>query len=191
MIHDDSLRFDRAQCQTELLEERRCIPDIEALSQKLRSCFQGAADPLPQDFSRLFTVDKLFELDRSLIPECIGMYDKLEVKHEPLSLIPPEFLCPFPPLQPAFYHPHMPDMPSPELDLFDLDDHFASDEVRLAQLTNKCQDDDDLEYYILEAADIVGLNGMKEFSDLGTEDAKSVLDCIFRRIVEYKMRPTI
>jgi intraflagellar transport protein 52 len=120
------------------------------------------------------------------------MYEKLDVKHEPLSLIPPEFVCPFPRLQPAFFHPNMADLPLPALDLFDLDEQFASDEIRLAQLTNKCQDDDDLEYYILEAADILGVNGMNGYDgDQNTEDAKSVLDYIFRRIVEYKMRPAV
>jgi len=189
LLRGTPLTFHRDKCQTDHLEERRCIPDVGALSQQVRTFFQGA-DPLPQDYTSLFVVDRLFKYDRSLIPECIDMYEKLDVKHEPLSLIPPEFVCPFPPLKPAVFHPRMPELPCPALDLFDLDEQFASDEIRLAQLTNKCQDDDDLEYYILEAADILGLYSMKDHcGELEREDAKSVLDYIFRRIVDYKMRP--
>lgn len=189
LLRKTSVTFDRDKCQTDQIEERRCIPDIGALSQQIRTYFQGA-DPLPQDYTSLFVVDRLFKYDRSLIPECIDMYEKLNVKHEPLTLIPPEFVCPYPLLQAAVFHPRMPELPCPALDLFDLDEQFASDEIRLAQLTNKCQDDDDLEYYILEAADILGLHGMKDLgSGLEKKDAKSVLDYIFRRIVDYKMRP--
>ena len=35
----------------------------------------------------------------------------------------------------------------------------AEDGVRLARLKNKCSADEDLEYYVREAADIVGLIG--------------------------------
>lgn len=194
LLRRTTIYFDRSQCQTELLEERRCIPDIGTLSQQLRSCFQGTADPLPQDFSRLFILDKLFKFDRNLIPECIDMYEKLDVKREPLSLIPPEFSCPFPSLQPACYHPRMPSMPPPALELFDIDEQFASDAVRLAQLTNKCKGDEDLENYILEAADALGVDRITEFND-GQSDgqskgAKKVLDSVFRQIAEFKMRLT-
>jgi hypothetical protein len=39
---------------------------------------------------------------------------------------------------------------------FDLDEHFASERLRLAQLTNKCNDDD-LEFYIKESGEILGV----------------------------------
>ena len=39
---------------------------------------------------------------------------------------------------------------------FDLDEHFASERLRLAQLTNKCNDDD-LEYYVKESGEILGV----------------------------------
>jgi intraflagellar transport protein 52 len=41
--------------------------------------------------------------------------------------------------------------------LFDLDDEFSQEKVRLAQLTNKCEDSD-LDYYIKEAGDILGIS---------------------------------
>jgi hypothetical protein len=43
---------------------------------------------------------------------------------------------------------------APALDQFDLDEHFASDRIRLAQLTNKCSGSDDLEYYIRESGEV-------------------------------------
>lgn len=33
------------------------------------------------------------------VPEVLGLYDALGVKHEPLRLIAPQFETPFPPLQ--------------------------------------------------------------------------------------------
>ncbi len=45
----------------------------------------------------------------------------------------------------------------PALDQFDLDEHFAKEGLRLAQLTNKCTSGaEDMEYYIAEAGEILG-----------------------------------
>ena len=38
------------------------------------------------------------------------------MKHEPLTLIPPQFVCPLPPLQPAVFPPTMKEPPPPALD---------------------------------------------------------------------------
>jgi len=87
-----------------------------------------------------------------------------------------------PPLQPAVFTPLLKDLPPPNLELFDLDEHFASTKARLAQLTNKCNDDD-LEYYIRECGDILGI--MEKLDD-NSKDAKHVLDYAFRSIVNWK-----
>lgn len=129
------------------------VPDTQALAEKLRPCLQEA-EPLPADFTRLFDT-KLFGFDTSVIPEVAKLYKQLQVKHEPLSLIRPQFETPLPPMQPAVFPPAMREPPPPALELFDLDDHFASERLRLAQLTNKCTDSD-LDFYIREAAEIVG-----------------------------------
>ena len=34
------------------------------------------------------------------------------------------------------------ELPNPKLELYDLDDAFSSEKARLAQVTNKCTDDD-------------------------------------------------
>jgi intraflagellar transport protein 52 len=74
------------------------------------------------------------------------------------------------------------DLPPPALDLFDLDEQFASTKVRLAQLTNKCNDDD-LEYYIRECGEILGIT---ERLDDSKRDARHILDHVFKSIVNWK-----
>ncbi len=76
------------------------------------------------------------------MPEAVDLYDRMRVKHEPLRLIAPQFEAPLPPLQAAVFPPILREPPPPALDLFDLDEHFASERVRLAHLANKCNDDD-------------------------------------------------
>ena len=78
------------------------------------------------------------------------------VKHEQLRLITPQFETPLPPLQAAVFPPTFHELPNPQLELFDLDEAFSSEKSRLAQITNKCTDDD-IEYYVREAADILGM----------------------------------
>jgi intraflagellar transport protein 52 len=51
----------------------------------------------------------------------------------------------------------------------------------MAQLTNKCSDDD-IEYYIRECGDILGVSGQVQQSD----DPKAILHYIFQEIVKYK-----
>jgi intraflagellar transport protein 52 len=111
---------------------------------------------LPRNFTTLFN-EKLYKFDTDLIPETIKLYTQLGVKHEPLTLIPPQFETPMPALQAAVFPPTLKELPPPSLDLYDLDEQFASEKIRLAQLTNKCSDDD-VEYYIRECGDILGVS---------------------------------
>lgn len=185
----DSVDEDRPEYQ-----ERTEIPDIEALAERYRSCLQESED-LPVDFTTLFD-HTLFKLDTNLIPEAIKLYTTLGVKHEPLSLIPPQFDVPLPPLQPAVFMPQMRELPPPALDLFDLDAHFATEKLRLAQLTNKCTTDKDLEYYIKEAGEILAITDAvtDHFKAPDEKDAKpyhemsasQVLEYVFKKLVAYK-----
>ena len=104
------------------------LPDSEALAERVRCCLQETEE-VTKDFTTLFD-DTLFKFDTSLIPEAVALFKELDVKHEPLSLIPPQFEHPLPPLQPAVFPPSLREPPPPALDLFDLDDQFASDKVR-------------------------------------------------------------
>ena len=164
------------------LNEYMPIPHIEALSMNVKSCLQGM-DELPRDFQKMFDM-KMFQFDTDLIPQTIQLYDVLGVPHDSLTLIPPQFECPLPKLSPATFPPAMREPAPPALDQFDLDEHFAKEGLRLAQLTNKCTNgDDDLEYYIAESGEIVGIMQDLPF---GERSAKHILFQIFKRIVNYK-----
>lgn len=161
------------------LSEYHHIPHTQGLAMNLRSCLQEN-EPLPRDFTQLFD-DSLFKFDTDLIPEGVKLYNQLGVKHEPLTLIPPQFETPMPALQPAVFPPCLREPPPPNLDLFDLDEQFASERVRLAQLTNKCTDDD-LDFYIRQAGEILGVS-----QKLGEKrSAKNILEYIFKELVGFK-----
>ena len=162
------------------------VPNIEALSKNLKPCLQGM-DELPRDFTRLFDMN-MFRFDTDLIPLTIKVYQQLGVPHETLTLIPPQFECPQPKLCAATFPPAMREPAPPALDQFDLDEHFAKEGLRLAQLTNKCTaGEEDLEYYIAESGEILGV-----MQDLpyGERSAKHILFHIFRQIVEFKKQDT-
>ena len=59
----------------------------------------------------------------------MALYDKLGVKKHALTLIHPQFEAPLPPLQPAVFPPAIKEPPPPALELFDLDECFATDHV--------------------------------------------------------------
>lgn len=158
------------------------VPNIEALSQILKPCLQGM-DDLPRDFTKLFDMN-MFKFDVDLIPYTIKVYENLGVPHDPLTLISPQFECPLPKLMPATFPPAMREPAPPALDQFDLDEHFAKESPRLAQLTNKCTSgEEDLEYFIAESGEILGIIPNLAF---GERSAKHILFYIFKQIVEFK-----
>lgn len=161
------------------LSDYQHIPHTQGLAMNLRSCLQEN-EPLPKDFTQLFD-DSLFKFDTDLIPEGVKLYQQLGVKHEPLTLIAPQFETPMPALQPAVFPPCLREPPPPNLDLWDLDEQFASERVRLAQLTNKCEDKD-LDFYIRQAGDILGVT--QKLQDGKT--SKHILQHIFKELVGYK-----
>ena len=155
------------------------IPNIISLSDKVKSCLEEAKEP-PRNFNDLYDMS-LFKIDNNLVPEAIELYDKLHVKHEILSIIPPQFETPLPPLQLAVFDPIIKDFPVPNLELYDLDEQFASEKIKLAQVTNKCNDED-LEYYIRECSDILGISGKIDNKD----DPKAVLAYVMKELINYK-----
>ena len=90
-----------------------------------------------------------------MVPDTIALFKSMEVKHEMLTLIVPQFEVPLLGLAPGVFPPVLRELPNPSLELFDLDDEFAQEKVRLAQLTNKCENKD-LDYFVREAGDILG-----------------------------------
>ena len=155
------------------------IPNIISLSDKVKSCLEEAKEP-PRNFNDLFDMN-LYTIDNNLVPESIELYDKLHVKHEILGIIPPQFETPLPPLQLAVFDPIIKDFSVPSLELFDLDEQFASEKIKLAQVTNKCNDED-LEYYIRECSDILGISGRIDSKN----DPKAVLAYVMKELINYK-----
>ncbi|XP_064624329.1 intraflagellar transport protein 52 homolog isoform X2 [Lineus longissimus] len=162
------------------IHDYNMLPEVGTLAGMVKTCLQES-DEVPRDITTLFD-NALFKLDTSTVPKAIKAFETLRVKHEPLTLITPQFETPLPPLQPAVFPPQFRELPPPCLDLFDLDEQFSSEKVRLAQITNKCSDDD-LEYYVRECGDILGV-AQKLPQDC--RDAKHMLEYILAQVVEFK-----
>ncbi|XP_063153253.1 intraflagellar transport protein 52 homolog isoform X2 [Candoia aspera] len=156
------------------------LPDIAILSERLRVCLQEG-DENPRDFTTLFDMS-IYQLDTTALPKIIKSYEQLNVKYEPLQLIQPQFETPLPALQPAVFPPAFRELPPPSLDLFDLDETFSSEKARLAQITNKCTEDD-LEFYVRKCGDILGVTNKLPKEQ---QDAKHILEHIFFQVVEFK-----
>lgn len=107
----------------------------------------------------------------------MGLYKQLKVKHDTLTLIPPQFETPFLGLQPALFPPILKELQPPKLELFDLDGEFASEKIKLAQVTNKCNNSD-LDYYIRECGDILGLKNKT--------NSKGILRSILSELINFK-----
>lgn len=78
--------------------------------------------------------------------------------------------------------PTFQELPPPPLELFNLDEEFASEKTKLAQLANKCNDSD-LEYFVRECGQILGIS-----SKLPAEDrtAKHILAAVLRQLILWK-----
>jgi intraflagellar transport protein 52 len=142
-------------------------------------------DPLPGDWTALFD-ESLFKLDTSLVPEAAALYGKLSIKKAPLTLIPPQFEAPLPPLRMAVFPPTIREPAPPPLELFDLDEAFASDHSKLAALAGKCSGEADIEYFVLEAGRLLGLRSAAEGAS-GTAAARTVLADVFSQVMQFKM----
>ncbi|XP_043946075.1 intraflagellar transport protein 52 homolog [Protopterus annectens] len=156
------------------------LPDTAKLSERLRVCLQEG-DENPRNFTTLFDMS-LFKLDTAALPNVIKSYEQMNVKHETLQLIQPQFETPLPALQPAVFPPSFRELPPPSLDLFDLNETFSSEKVRLAHITNKCTDED-LEFYVRKCGDILGVTSKLPKDN---HDAKHILEHIFFQVVEFK-----
>ncbi|KAM9859554.1 intraflagellar transport protein 52 homolog isoform 1-T2 [Aulostomus maculatus] len=176
----DNIQLNQIDAEDPEITDYTLLPDIGCLSEQLRVCLQEG-DENPRDFTSLFDMS-LFSLSTDTLPQVISAYKQLNVKGEPLQLITPQFETPLPQLQPAVFPPALSDLPPPMLDLFDLDEEFSSEKVRLAQITNKCTDDD-LEFYIRKCGEIVGVTPKLENDQ---RDAKHILEHILFQVVEFK-----
>uniref|UniRef100_A0A2K6T0I1 Intraflagellar transport 52 n=1 Tax=Saimiri boliviensis boliviensis TaxID=39432 RepID=A0A2K6T0I1_SAIBB len=156
------------------------LPHTATLSKRNRECLQES-DEIPRDFTTLFDLS-IFQLDTTAFHSVIEAHEQLNVKHEPLQLIQPQFETPLPTLQPAVFPPSFRELPPPPLELFDLDETFSSEKARLAQITNKCTEED-LEFYVRKCGDILGVTGKLPKDQ---QDAKHILEHVFFQVVEFK-----
>ncbi|OON20426.1 intraflagellar transport protein 52-like family protein, partial [Opisthorchis viverrini] len=179
-LSNDAIKLNIIDAEDPEIEPYHQVPDITSLANNLKSCLQES-DELPQNFAELFN-QGLFNMNLSLVPKALEAYEKLRVKHEPLSLITPQFETPLPPVQPAVFPPNFREPGPPPLELFDLDEQFSTSKARLAQVTNKCTEDD-LEYFVRECGDILAVS-----RKIPSEKrcARVILEVIFNELVEFK-----
>lgn len=84
------------------------------------------------------------------------------------------------------FPPTFQDLPPPALELYDLDEAFSSNFLKLSQLTNKYMSDTDstsekeLDYYIREFGAIMKINNSESLT------AKETLNHVFLKISNYK-----
>jgi intraflagellar transport protein 52 len=78
------------------------------------------------------------------------------------------------------FPPSFRELPPPPLELFDLDEAFSSEQSRLAQLANKCGEDD-LEYFIVAACEVFGVTPSSQ-----TRDARTLLHALVSEVATFK-----
>lgn len=107
------------------VQEYFFTPNIVSIAENVKSCLEETKDP-PKNFNEMFD-STMFSIDNNLVPEAIQLYSDLNVKHETLGIIPPQFETPLPPLQLAVFDPIIKDFENPSMELYDLDQQFASE----------------------------------------------------------------
>ena len=192
-LTSDDVKLNKIDAEDPEVADYTMVPETARMADIPRVCLQESEE-IPPAYTRLFN-SRLFSISTAAVPRAIQAHKELGVKHEPLRwasmpphlpsscrLITPQFETPLPPLQAAVFPPQFRNLPDPQLELFDLDEAFSSEKSRLAQITNKCGEED-LEYYIRESADILGVAAKLPNN---AQDAKHVLEYVFAHIVEFK-----
>ncbi|KAL3316265.1 Intraflagellar transport protein 52 [Cichlidogyrus casuarinus] len=154
LTESSSVQLDDIDAVDPDMDEYIQVPNIPLLAESIKCCLQESEE-VPNNVTGLFD-NSLFKLDTSLVIGALDAYKKLRVKHEPLSLIPPQLETTLPPLELCVLPPDFRDLNAPALELFDLDEQFCTTKSKLAQVTNKCNEND-LEYYVRECGDVLGI----------------------------------
>ncbi|XP_043488760.1 intraflagellar transport protein 52 homolog [Polistes fuscatus] len=166
--------------------EYNFVPDITQQADNPKVCTQDLDNiDIPREYMKLFK-HHFYSINLNMVPAAIKAYETLGIKHKPLSLIPPNFEAPLPPTQASVFPPSFQELPPPALELFDLDEAFSSDLLKLSQLTNKymstkdLSNDVELDHYIREFGSILRI------SNSDTHTANEVLNHVFQKICSYK-----
>lgn len=181
--------------------DNQLAPDTVYLAEQPKICLVETMDcDVPVDFKKMFDLN-LNALTNNHLKDVISTYEKLNVTYEPLKIIKPQFDIPLPPLTLAVFPPAFSELSAPTLELFDLDESFSTERMKLTQLTSKClasavkrktlpTDDDcsnELKYYILECARILGVNQSDDPVQRSTPaSANELLYRIALKIANYK-----
>jgi intraflagellar transport protein 52 len=160
--------------------ERYYTPDIASMSERLRPCIQES-EKMRSNFDDNFDRG-LFRMDLGNISETQKLAQTLGIKNEPLETVTPQFDTALPALTPAVFPPQMRDAPGPVLELFDLDDAFASSKTRLTQLAQRANPKK-AEQFTVQAAKILGILP-KLPADKQT--GRGVLEFMFTQVVRWK-----
>lgn len=181
VLNRTKIQLNAIDAQSPQIEEHHLLPDTAALASRLRVCLEKPAD-VPRDFTELFeTTPFTFHSDR--LPDALKAFKELDIKHETLTLIHPQLEVPVPPLQPAVFGPALKEEPAPALDLFDLDEAFASERMKLATLTNKCSTEH-LEYFIRECGEVLGVT--KVLPTDRRADPRAILEHVLKHVMNFK-----
>ncbi|OHT09744.1 hypothetical protein TRFO_21267 [Tritrichomonas foetus] len=160
--------------------ERWYTPDVASMSERLRSCIQES-EKMRTNFTDNFDRG-LFKMDMGFVADTQDLAKTLGLKNEPLETVTPQFDTALPPLTPAVFPPQMREPPGPVLELFDLDDAFASPKTRLAQLAQRTTPRN-AEKFVIQSAKILGI--LPKLPD-DKQTGKNVLEYVFTQVVRWK-----
>ncbi|XP_027193847.2 intraflagellar transport 52 [Dermatophagoides pteronyssinus] len=162
------------------INDYHVVPDLELLCND-PMLYLEESEELPIDYSTLFS-RKIKKISNLSLAHINQTFNELQIEKRTLQVIKPHFETPLPGLQPAVYMPVFRAHTKPELELFDLDNEFASVQSKLAKLANKCNNND-IDYFICESGLIVGL----DMANLKEKNiCKHILYMVASKIVSFK-----
>lgn len=183
LVNDD-FKLNIYDAKTAELDDYCRIPDLNYLSELPLSCFQDS-EPVPENVQSLVE-EKLFATDNANLPQILAAYEHLEMPHEKLTLIRPEFKNPMPKLKPATSGPLLRAPPGPRLEFYDLDSEFMPTRIKFMEAAATLVDGASLDEKSLEAL-ISEFAAITKVPDNKIKSPREILDYVFRRIVTFKM----
>lgn len=182
LIITKSVQLNKIDADNPEVTERWYTPDTISMSERLRPCIQESEKLKP---NLVDNFDKAkFSMDMRFVADIANLANTLGVKNEQLDIVTPVFDVSLPPLTPAVFPPQMKEPKPPVLELFDLNEIFASKTARLAMLAQKTPPKN-IEKFILQAAKILSVN---QKLPENKQSAKDVLEYVFKYVVRCKMQ---
>ncbi|OAF69879.1 Intraflagellar transport protein 52 [Intoshia linei] len=176
----DEIKLNEIDAHNPDISDYLSQPNNALISNYPKTCLQQSDNIILPSSNQIFD-QNLNSVSNDLLPVVMKKYNELQIEHKNLSLIKPQFETPLPPLQPAIFFPEFCEFSSPKIELYDLDEQFCSTENKLAQLANKCNEED-LDYFIQECGKILNIDKYIE----GSIDSKDVLYHVVSVIVNYR-----